>query len=81
MYDNGGSDRAQRMVEAIPIGEEIVKYAVRMNFGTRSNSKYATDMVEKYISWGSGPRASQFMVALLAQGHLCKVVLMSQLMT
>ena len=54
---------AQRMVEAIPIGEEIVKYAVRMNFGTRSNSKYATDMVEKYISWGSGPRASQFMVA------------------
>ena len=54
---------AQRMVEAIPIGEEIVKYAVRMNFGTRSNSNYATDMVKKYISWGSGPRASQFMVA------------------
>tara|TARA_Y100000589_G_C27170437_1_gene636442 strand:+ start:201 stop:1169 length:969 start_codon:yes stop_codon:yes gene_type:complete len=54
---------AQRMVESIPVGEEIVKYAVRMNFATRSNSDYATDMVKKYISWGSGPRASQFMVA------------------
>ena len=54
---------AQKMVELIPIGEEIVKYAVRMNFATRSDSSYATDMVKKYISWGSGPRASQFMVA------------------
>ena len=54
---------AQKMVEAIPIGEEIVKYAVRMNFATRSDTTYATDMVKKYISWGSGPRASQFMVA------------------
>ena len=54
---------AQRMVESIPVGEEIVKYAVRINFATRSNSDYATDMVKKYISWGSGPRASQFMVA------------------
>tara|TARA_Y100000589_G_C27169151_1_gene635936 strand:- start:899 stop:1867 length:969 start_codon:yes stop_codon:yes gene_type:complete len=54
---------SQRMVEAIPVGEEVVKYAVRMNFATRSNSDYSTDMVKKYISWGSGPRASQFMVA------------------
>ena len=62
---------AQKMVEAIPIGEEIVKYAVRMNFATRSDTTYATDMVKKYISWGSGPRASQFMVAAARAGHLC----------
>lgn len=54
---------AQEMVEQIPVGQEVVKYAVRMNFATRSNTDLATDLVKKYITWGSGPRASQFMVA------------------
>lgn len=54
---------AQKMVEQVPVGEEVVKYAVRMNFATRNDSNQATDLVKKYISWGSGPRASQFMVA------------------
>lgn len=54
---------AQEMVEQIPVGDEVVKYAVRMNFATRSNTDLATDLVKKYITWGSGPRASQFMIA------------------
>jgi MoxR-like ATPase len=52
----------QDCVAAMPMGDEVVRYAVRINFATRADSEYATEMVKKYISWGSGPRASQFMV-------------------
>ena len=54
---------AQKICEVVPVGEEVVKYAVKINFGTRKDSPYATDLVKRYISWGSGPRASQYMVS------------------
>ena len=53
----------QRVVEVIPVGDEVVRYAVQINFATRKDSDWATPMVKKYITWGSGPRASQFMIA------------------
>lgn len=53
---------AQKVVEAIPIGQELVEYAVRINFATRKDTKYATPLVKKYITWGAGPRASQSIV-------------------
>ena len=54
---------AQRMVEVIPIGDEVVRYAVKVNFATRKEGDQPTPMVKKYISWGCGPRASQYLVA------------------
>jgi len=53
----------QKMVEVVPVGEEVVRYAVKVNFATRKDGQHATPMVKKYISWGSGPRASQYLVA------------------
>ncbi|MCJ8345117.1 hypothetical protein MJH12_06230, partial [bacterium] len=53
---------AQKVVEAIPMGAELVEYAVRINFATRKDSEFATPLVKKYITWGSGPRASQAIV-------------------
>lgn len=53
----------QKMAEVVPIGEEVVRYAVKVNFATRKEGEFATPMVKQYISWGSGPRASQYLVA------------------
>ncbi len=53
---------AQKFAEIIPIGEEVVKFAVRINAATRKDNPLATTMVKQFVSWGSGPRASQFLV-------------------
>jgi len=53
---------AQKLSQLVPIGDEVVRYAVKVNFATRKDNPDSTDMVRRYISWGSGPRASQSMV-------------------
>lgn len=54
--------QAQAAAELIPIGEEVVRFGVRINCATRKDDSLSTALVRQYISWGSGPRASQFMV-------------------
>jgi MoxR-like ATPase len=39
-----------------------MEYAVRLAAKTRPETAAADDLVKKYISWGAGPRASQFLV-------------------
>ncbi|RZK82121.1 MAG: MoxR family ATPase [Pedobacter sp.] len=52
----------QKLVRNIPITDNVVEYAVRLVGKTRPHTALATEDVNKYISWGAGPRASQFLV-------------------
>ena len=52
----------QKLIRDIPITDNVLEYAVKLAAKTRPNSEFATDAVNKYISWGAGPRASQFLV-------------------
>jgi len=52
----------QDLVRRIPVSDNVLEYAVKLAVKTRANSGYATDMVKKYLAWGAGPRASQFLV-------------------
>lgn len=52
----------QKLIRDIPITDNVLEYAVKLASKTRPNSEFATDAVNKYISWGAGPRASQFLV-------------------
>lgn len=52
----------QKLVRNIPIADNVVEYAVKLVGKTRPDSTLATEDVNKYISWGAGPRASQFLV-------------------
>jgi MoxR-like ATPase len=52
----------QKLIRNIPIADNVVEYAVRLVGKTRPNTALATEDVNKYISWGAGPRASQFLV-------------------
>jgi MoxR-like ATPase len=52
----------QQLIRKIPIADNVLSYAVELASKTRPNTKYAEDMVNKYISWGAGPRASQYLV-------------------
>jgi MoxR-like ATPase len=52
----------QQLVRKIPIADNVLEYAVSLASKTRPNSSMATDMVNNYIAWGAGPRASQYLV-------------------
>ena len=52
----------QKLIRDIPVTDNVLEYAVKLAAKTRPNSEFATEAVNKYISWGAGPRASQFLV-------------------
>jgi MoxR-like ATPase len=52
----------QHLVRRLPAPPTVVKYAVQLARSTRPDSESATPQVKKYVSWGAGPRASQYLV-------------------
>jgi MoxR-like ATPase len=52
----------QRLVRNIPVTDHVLEYAVSLAARTRPNTSTALPEVNKYLSWGAGPRASQFLV-------------------
>jgi len=52
----------QSLVRKIPIADNVLEYAVALASKTRPNTKMATQEVNSYLSWGAGPRASQYLV-------------------
>lgn len=52
----------QHVIRRIPIADNVVEYAVNLVGKTRPNTKYSTTMINNYIDWGAGPRASQNLV-------------------
>lgn len=52
----------QNIVRKIPISDNVLEYCVNLASKTRPNREMAADIVNQYISWGAGPRASQYLV-------------------
>ena len=53
--------RLQELVRRVPAADHVVKYAVALARATRPKESPA-DFVKDYVSWGAGPRASQFLI-------------------
>jgi MoxR-like ATPase len=58
----------QRAVFSMPTVSNVVQYAVDLAHKTRPGNERATETVNRLVSWGAGPRASQFLV-LAAKTH------------
>ena len=52
----------QNLIRKIPIADNVLEYAVSLATKTRPGTGRATAKVNEYISWGAGPRASQYLV-------------------
>lgn len=52
----------QELVRRVPINENVLQYAVKLAYSTRPQSDMAPDFIKKFINWGAGPRASQYLV-------------------
>jgi len=52
----------QRIVRRVPVADHVVRYALRLTRSTRPNRQGSPQFVRDYVTWGAGPRASQYLV-------------------
>ena len=50
------------LVRRLPAAPSLVSYAVKLARATRPDVPEASPEVKKYVSWGAGPRASQYLI-------------------
>lgn len=54
--------RYQQFVRQIPVADNVIEYAVQMVARTRPETDQSPEFISTYLSYGAGPRASQFLV-------------------
>lgn len=52
----------QELVRRVPVPDNVLEYAVKLVGSTRFDSEFAPQMTKDFISWGAGPRASQYLI-------------------
>jgi MoxR-like ATPase len=58
----------QQIVRKVPVADHVFQYAKRISRMTRPNTPEAVDFVNKWLTWGAGPRASLNLI-LAAKAH------------
>jgi MoxR-like ATPase len=61
-------NRLQHVVRRVPVADHIFSYAKRITRMSRPNTPEAADFVNKWLTWGAGPRASMNLI-LAAKAH------------
>ena len=52
----------QNLIRRIPVADNVMEYAVKLVGKTRINSDEAPKISKDFITWGAGPRASQYLI-------------------
>lgn len=60
--------RFQDLIRKIPVADNLYEQAISIAQSTRPDNELAKAVTKEYISWGAGPRASQFLI-LGAKAH------------
>jgi MoxR-like ATPase len=54
--------KLQDLVRRVPVSDTVVDYAVQLARMTRPGYNGSPEFVREWISWGAGPRASQYLI-------------------
>ena len=52
----------QKLIRKVPVADNVIEYAVKLVHSTRPNTERASELANKYLEWGAGPRASQNLI-------------------
>jgi MoxR-like ATPase len=52
----------QQLVRKIPVADNVMEYAVNLVSKTRPGTQSAHEWANKFLNWGAGPRASQYLI-------------------
>ena len=58
----------QHAVRSVPVADHVLEYVLALTRGTRVRSDAPLEFLREWVTWGAGPRASQFLV-LGAKAH------------
>ena len=61
----GGDDILyfQQLIRRIPVTDNVYEYCVKLASKTRPGTAMAPQVINDFVSWGAGPRASQYLVS------------------
>lgn len=52
----------QDLVRRVPVADNVIEFAVDLVARTRPNGENTPDFIKNWLSWGAGPRASQYLI-------------------
>lgn len=52
----------QDLIRKVPVADNVIRFAVELAGITRPGSNGSPDFINNWLSWGAGPRASQFLI-------------------
>ncbi len=52
----------QEIVRKVPVADHVIRYALQFSRLTRRNEGKVPDFINEFVSWGAGPRASQYLI-------------------
>jgi MoxR-like ATPase len=52
----------QNLIRKIPVADNVYQYAVKLASRTRPHTPEAHQWADEYLTWGAGPRASQYLI-------------------
>jgi MoxR-like ATPase len=61
--------KLQHLVRQVPVSQHVAQYALNLIRATRPNADGAPDFVNRWVRWGAGTRAGQYLL-LAAKAHV-----------
>ena len=52
----------QEIVRRVPVADHVIRYALQFSRLTRRTEGGCPDFVNEFVTWGAGPRASQYLI-------------------
>jgi MoxR-like ATPase len=59
----------QHVVRQVPVSDHVATYATALVRATRPDTPGAPDFIQRWVRWGAGPRAGQYLL-LAAKAHV-----------
>lgn len=60
----GGDEiqQLQHLVRKVPVSDHVIDYAIKLVRATRRGESNVPDYISNWVTWGAGPRASQYLI-------------------
>jgi MoxR-like ATPase len=68
ILDGEALQELQAAVREVPVADAVYDYALALTRNSRIGSEESLDFIKQYVTWGAGPRASQYLI-LGAKAH------------
>lgn len=62
IMSGGEIQQLQQLVRKVPVSDHVIDYAIKLVRATRRTEGQVRDYIANWVTWGAGPRASQYLI-------------------